>query len=382
MVDPVALRLDDFRAQHSIQVHVQRIDWASAWNELMRIALYGQGPDISEIGSTWLSSLVNMDVLHPLTSQYVNLLGDRIFFYPAARWAVMDPKDSRIWAIPLFTDTRVIYYRRDWLKQAGIEETGAFKTQDALVDTLERLQACGVEVPWAMPTRDLDVVYNAAPWVWKAGGRFRTKDGRHFRLHEPKAQAGMRAYFELHRFLSPRARDLDIAGTDELFLQNKATAVISGSWLLGLLERDATLSPNVGIARVPGTPFIGGTHLVIWRHARNEQAIIKLVKHLTNPKTQRACFQHEVHLPSRVEVLNAEPFVSDPRHHAFATSLKTGRVFAISYRWAAVERRLVNMFSQLRSDLADNTELDLRAEIANRITTLIQDLEQTLLAIW
>jgi len=139
MMDPVPLRLDDFQARHGIQVHVQQINWAFAWDELLRIALYGQGPDISEIGSTWLSSLVEMDALRPLTSRYVNLLGDRVFFYPAARWAVMDPKDNRIWAVPLFTDTRVIYYRRDWLKQAGIEEAGAFKTQTALIKTLERL---------------------------------------------------------------------------------------------------------------------------------------------------------------------------------------------------------------------------------------------------
>jgi multiple sugar transport system substrate-binding protein len=329
-----------------------------------------------------LSSLVELDALRPLTSRYVNLLGDRVFFYPAARWAVMDPKDNRVWAAPLFTDTRVIYYRRDWLKQAGIEEAGAFKTQTTLIKTLERLQANGVETPWAMPTRDLNVVYDAASWVWKAGGRFRTKDGRLVRLHEPKAQAGMRAYFELHRFLSPPAQGLDIVETDGLFLQDRAAAVISGSWLLGLLKRGTTLLPDVGIVRVPGIPFIGGAHLVIWRHAQNEQAIIKLVKHLTNPKTQRRCLQHEARLPSRIEVLNDEPFVSDPQYRPFATSLKTGRVLTISYRWAAVEKRLVNMFSQLWSDLADDPELDLKAEIAERITVLTKDLERIIAAPW
>jgi multiple sugar transport system substrate-binding protein len=382
MVDPVVLRLDDFQARRGIQVHAQRIDWASAWDELLRTALYGQGPDISEIGSTWLGSLIGMDALRPLTSWHVNFLEDRVFSYPAARWAVIDPKDSQVWAVPLLTDTRVIYYRRDWLKQAGIEEAGAFKTQDSLVDTLERLQASGVEIPWAMPTRGLNVLYDAAPLVWNAGGRFRTKDGRHLRLHEPGAQAGMRAYFELHRFLSPPARDLDIVGTDEIFLQNKAAAVISGSWLLRLLERETTLLPGVGIVRVPGIPFIGGSHLVIWRHARHERAIMRLVKHLTSPEIQQSCFQHAGHLPSRIELLDDEPFVSDPRYQAFATSLKTGRVFTISFRWAAVERRLVDMFSQLWSDLADDPELDLEAEIAGRTALLIEDLERTLLAIW
>lgn len=83
------------------------------------------------------------------------------------------------------------------------------------------------------------------------------------RLSDPEAQAGIQAYFELHRFLYPPARGLNIAGTDKLFLQGKAAAVISGPWLLRLLAQETTPLPDVGIVRVPGIPFVGGTHLVI-----------------------------------------------------------------------------------------------------------------------
>jgi ABC-type glycerol-3-phosphate transport system substrate-binding protein len=107
-----------------------------------------------------------------------------------------------------------------------------------------------------------------------------------------------------------------------------------------------------------------------------------VVKHLTSPETQRRCFQHEARLPSRIEVLNDEPFVSDPRYQPFAASLRTGRVLTISYRWAAVEQRLANMFSQLWSDLADDPELDLKAEIAERIAVLTRDLDPIIAAPW
>jgi ABC-type glycerol-3-phosphate transport system substrate-binding protein len=268
------------------------------------------------------------------------------------------------------------------LAQAGINETTAFKTADALVDTLEQLQANGVETPWTMPTTDLDVIYNAAPWVWAAGGRFRTRDGRHFRLHEPEAQAGLNAYFGVHRFLAPPAQGLDILGTDALFQEGKVTATISGPWLLRNLEQDNAFVSEVGVARVPGIPFVGGSHLVVWRHARDDQAIIRLMRYLASPDIQRLFFQQTGNLPSRVEVLNDEPFVSDPRYQVFAQSLKIGRVLTVSYRWAAVEQRLMSLLRRMWADLADDPQLDLKAELSERTKTLIEELERTVLGAW
>lgn len=382
MVEPETLHLEDFEAESKVQVSVQQIAWDRAWDELLRFALYGEGPDISEIGSTWLSSLIDMNALRPLTSWDLNFLRNQEKFFPAARWAIMRPGDHQIWAIPMFTDTRAIYYRRDWLNQAGVKESTAFETFLSLSDTLERLQASGAEIPWAMPTRGLDTVYDAASWVWESGGRFRTKDGRHLRLHEPEARAGLRTYFALHRFLKPPARDLETTGTDLLFREGRAAAVLSGPWLLGLLSQDGALSPDIGVAPVPGIPFVGGTHLVIWGHARDERTCINLMQHLTSAEIQRGFYQQTGLLPSRMDVLNAEPFVSDPRYQAFARSLEKGRVLTVSYRWAAVEQRLVNALGQLWSDLATDPQLDLEVEIERRIMKLSEDLEQTILATW
>lgn len=82
MLGENSLRLDDFEPRPG--VHTQRMDWADAWDELMRIALYSQGPDVSEIGSTWLSSLIEMDALRPLTAWNLSFLHSLEGFFPAA----------------------------------------------------------------------------------------------------------------------------------------------------------------------------------------------------------------------------------------------------------------------------------------------------------
>jgi multiple sugar transport system substrate-binding protein len=139
---------------------------------------------------------------------------------------------------------------------------------------------------------------------------------------------------------------------------------------------------DVGVTAVPGVPYVGGTNLVIWRHALYAPAAADLLKHLTSVEVQRYCFETTGVLPARVEVLESEPFISGPRHRAFVRSLKSGRTLKIIYRWAAVEQRLVNMLTRLWSDLAKDPQLDLEAEVASRTMALIDNLENTILATW
>ena len=194
MIEPSVLQLPSFEAKQHVQVGLRHMDWRDAWDRLLRVALDGQGPDISEIGSTWLGSLIDMNALRPLEA-WSQAFGQPDRFFPAARWAITKPRDNRIWAIPFLTDTRAIFYRRDHLAKAGLDEAAAFQSPAALVDTLQRLQNYGFDVPWAMPTCQRDVVYGVAPFIWTAGGHFRTQDGRHFCLCEPESLAGLRAFF-------------------------------------------------------------------------------------------------------------------------------------------------------------------------------------------
>jgi multiple sugar transport system substrate-binding protein len=363
-------------------VIIQQLNWDSAWDELLRVALYNRGPDASEIGTTWLTSLVEMDALWPLTELKVRPFWSQRSFLPAS-WQGGVIQKGQIWALPFSTDTRVIYYRRDWLKRAGIQEETAFETPDSFQDTLARLRASGVETPLAMPTNGLNVLYVLASWVWGAGGRFRAADGQRLRLDEPQAQAGMRACFDLHRFLSPVAQGRDIVASERLFSTDQAATVIGGPWFLSVLRTvSAEILPDVGVAPVPGVPYVGGTHIVIWRHTVNTPTAAELLKHLTSVRVQRHFFETTGVLPARVEVLESEPFTTNPHYQALAKSLQSGRTLKILYRWAAIEQRLVNMLTQLWSDLARDPKLDLKNEIASRTTALIDNLGKTILATW
>ena len=84
--------LDRFEAQENIRVRVRLLAWDTAWSDLVKFGLYGDGPDVSEVGSTWLGDLVAMNALRPFADYEVAGLGaDRDRVVDQLRLVVLGP---------------------------------------------------------------------------------------------------------------------------------------------------------------------------------------------------------------------------------------------------------------------------------------------------
>src|SRR5512135_2606929 len=132
--------LDEFEAKHRIHVQLRVLSYETAWQQLVKYALYGQGPDVSQVGSSWISNLVGRNVLRPFSSQELASGGMPSIFLPAI-W--QSNRSLPVWAVPWMADVRLIYYRRDWLDQAGVDAAVAFDSPQSLAQTLARLRAHG-----------------------------------------------------------------------------------------------------------------------------------------------------------------------------------------------------------------------------------------------
>ncbi|MFL7794490.1 MAG: hypothetical protein AB8I69_20275, partial [Anaerolineae bacterium] len=131
---------------------IYKMAWEDAWEELAKIGLYRSGPDVSQVGTTWLEGLVASGSVRPFTVGEVNSMGGAAAFFPATWQTVLVPwgQSRKVWAIPWLVDTRVIFYWRDMLEEAGIDETTAFVTPAQVEETMARLQDSGVEIPWGI----------------------------------------------------------------------------------------------------------------------------------------------------------------------------------------------------------------------------------------
>ena len=374
--------LDQFEAEQRVHVRLRVLNWDTAWADLLKVALYQYGPDVSEIGSTWLSSFGAMDALQPFVGSRASAAGDPSVFlsslWRSGMLAQRAAEPALPWAVPWWADTRIIYYRRDLLAQAGVDPTQvAFDSPPHLARTLDRLQAASVPIPWVVPTHQSRMtVHNVAGWVWGAGGDFVTADGRYVLFDRPEAQAGICAYLDLARFLAEPARGLDDTQSDGLFGQGQAAAAISGPWLLQFASPEVIA--QIGMAFPPGVPFVGGSHLVLWKHAVHDAAAVKLIRFLTSQHVQSSFGRRAGLLPTRHDVLSSPPFSDDPLYQVLAQGLKVGRSFPSVPLWGLVEEKLNEVLGHLWADLLVSPSLDLEKAVAEHLEPLARRLNVTL----
>ena len=367
--------LNDFEAASHIHVRLRVLKWADAWTELVKVALYKQGPDVSEIGSTWLGDFARMLALHNFTSANVRSLEGSDSFLPAI-WSSASQLDaSESWGIPWIADTRVIYYRRDYLRQAGIDEETAFQSHLSLVETLERLQKAGITQPWTVPTqRSRMTLHNIASWIWGAGGNFLSPDGKQTAFASPESLQGVTDYYSLARFLNQEALDLDDTQSDGLYATGKAAITISGTWILAGHTSTAEVLANTGFAPPPGIPYVGGSHLVLWRHTHNESSALELIRYLCQPEVQTSYCQAIGLLPTKLQALASPAYNNSPFYQRLVERLKNGRSFRPLPLWGMVEDKLTAALSQVWSDLINDPTQD----IAQTVSLNLQPLSRRL----
>lgn len=178
-------------------------------------------------------------------------------------------------------------------------------------DTLQRLQVVGVSSPWVIPSGQpyRARVHIAASWIWGAGGDFVSDDGQAAFFDQSAARTGLKAFFDLYRFLSPADYNLTYNECVQRFARGEAAVLIANASAPTLIqnERVRQLIDNLGVAAVPGVPWIGGSDLVVWRDAQmypdKERAALVLIKYLTSLPVQIKYAIASNTLPARTEAV-------------------------------------------------------------------------------
>lgn len=374
-LDQLRELLTTFKKQSGVEVQLRPMNWEQAWAEVVRVALYSQGPDISEIGNTWLRDLVEMRELRPLHAFEERRLGSREDFVPSAWDSSLVTGSPERWAFPWLVDTRLIYYRRDLLQEAGLDGESAFQSFAALEETLGALQAAHVDSPWVVPTTPTTMtLHNVAGWVWSAGGSFLTTDGKQVLFNRPEARKALSRYFGLGRYLAPPARYLDARQSDAFFWRGDAAVTISGPWLLAERMVDPAVADRVGVTIPPGIPFVGGSQLVIWQHTRHDRQAVQLLRFLTQEAFQASYSSMVGLLPARVSAIQKSQFPPQIKVDALQEGLMRGRSFRPLPLWGLVEERLVEGLATIWQDVLENPTTDLGTILDRQLNPLTQRL--------
>lgn len=380
----------DFRAllgsleeKMGVRVDCSVIDWGDAWGEMMKIVLYKHGPVLSQVGSTWMGSLEATDGLRPFTHSELRQIGGPSDFHSVAWQSAISESGEQVLGIPWLLDAYMLFYRKDLLEKAGVDESTAFSSLEHLHETVEKLRAAGNQIPLALTTQRYSraSLHNMANWVWTYGGDFISKDGQTLLLSDPKTRQGMKAYFSLHKHMPPAAQSLNDSECYSAFVEGQAAMTLRNSGMLYAAKDVASFAPyrdKLGLAAMPGVNFVGGSNLVMWKHIspQMERYAISLLEYLASPQVQYDFnIRHSI-FPARLESLQKVK-----KETAFAPvmdAIMAGRSFHKFRLWGLVEDKLTTAISNIWQALYSQENPNIETEIANVLDPLERRLQLTI----
>ena len=369
--------IDEFQQIRNVQVRVEQMEWEDAWPKLLSYALSGKSPDVSHVGSTWVSSLVGMNAARKFSQQEVAAMGgSKVFVQPAWQSAVID---DAIYSIPWSSFTFLVYYRRDHLKAAGISEEHAFDTAEDFHKSVQILKENKAISPLILPSGRpfLDRIHMATSWMWGAGGDYFSADGRQVLLNSPETRAGLKSFFGLYHLMSPDDYQLDYDQTLERFAQGSASVIIADCGFPSIIQQqNPDLVENVGVHPLPGVPFVSGDNLIIWQETRHapdrERIALDLVSFLVSETAQRRFCQSLEQFPVRHDSFDA---LNSPIEHLIPMLKETfenGRSYKPIHLWSRYEQQLGFTFDDITNDVITKMDLPIDSVLEIHLSRLQQ----------
>lgn len=356
--------LSEFEQIRHMKIELTTMSWERAWGKLLTYALQGQGPDISHVGSTWVSSLVTMNSVREFSPREVETMGGaQIFTTPAWQSATLQD-DPRVWSIPWSSFTFLVLYRRDHLKTAKIDDQKAFETPAAILETIRKLRGSGFQSPIALPSGKpfLDRVHIAASWIWGEGGNYLNDDGTQAMLNNPQTRSGLKSFFELYRLMSPNDFGLSYEETLERFRNGETSVVIADCGHPAVIANQNPQRVEVtGVHPLPGVPFVSGDNLVIWQTTRQfpdrERLALELVTFLVSRSAQSRFCQSLEQFPVRHDAIDALDCEVKQLVPVLKKTFETGRAHKSVHLWTRYEQQLGRALDQITDDVISKNNL-------------------------
>ena len=383
---PLRALLASFERENQIQISLRRIGWERAWQALLMDAVEGKGPHVSQIGSTWVATMAMLEALRVFSRDDISAIGGPSVFLSPAWESIKFANRNEVWAIPWSIYTFALYYRRDLLEKAGIDPAAAFVTTKAMHETFVKLSQEGIG-PWAFPSLNpyADLVHIASSWARANGGDFMSPKGDEPLFAKPESSAGLMDFFELFPFIPLALRGMNIEACTNAFARGDVATLIAGiecgNELMESPYASQAVRENVAVTTLPGIPWIGGDHLVVWKNVltdkEHEECALELVQYLSQRETQIQLFQTENILPARADAYDQLTFPLETTAPTLQNILKIGRPHPTLRLWRRIEAFLDDMLLDIgKSVLRQPTQPP-----SNIAIQMLNDYDQKLSAI-
>lgn len=341
--------LTAFEREHpGVRVRVEQLPWSAAHEKLLTAFAGGVLPDVAQLGNTWVPELVALGALEPLDARVAASPDVPADDYFAGIWHT-NRLNGRLWGLPWYVDTRVLFYRRDLLAAAGVREVPA--RWDTWLDALRALKRHVGRERWAIFLPINEYTPQVALALQQPGDSMLRDGGRYGHFRGPGFERAWKFYLSMfEEQLAPPASDSEIVNLWDEFARGTFGFYISGPWQIGEFRRRLpaalqsawTTAPLPG-PDGPGVSIAGGSSLALFAPSRHKDAAWALVRFLSRPAVQQRFYELSGNLPPRRSAWSGEALRTSEPARAFRDQLERVRPVPQVPEWEriATEIRLV-----------------------------------------
>jgi N,N'-diacetylchitobiose transport system substrate-binding protein len=303
--DVVAAANQKFQSDHpGTTVNVQYQTWGTHLQKFDTTLAGGGGPDVLEMGNTEMTKYMAAGAFADL---------QRSTFDNSASWlkglAASGAYGGKTYGVPYYAGSRVITYRSDLFKKAGISKLPA-TTAEYAADAKKLLAK--------NPKKGFSPVYIAGTdwyvamgFVFDYGGGIATQVSGKWKglLNSPKSIAGLTAYknFFLAASRASKTTDETHPNPYDVYAQGQAASIVGPSWFsccVGAKYKGATaqfvMPGHVKGQSIPG--FLGGSDLAVPVTSSNKSLAADWIKDFTSTSSEKA-LQAKGNIPNATSLL-------------------------------------------------------------------------------
>jgi multiple sugar transport system substrate-binding protein len=386
-----------FEQQTGVKVNVEVVGWDVQLDRIKNAAVSGQGPDVTQAGTTQVPFFAALGGFEDLSSR-IGQIGGKSAYAPGVWQTTQLQGQSGTYAVPWFTEARAIYYRKDVLEKAGIDPATAFTDVNAFQQTLQTIHDKVPTIggkpisPFGMPGKKaFDLVHHVMPFVWDNGGAELSDDASKSTINSTQAEQGVDFVANLVKkgLFDKSMLERDGTQVENQFKGGRLAVWIGGPWVLSTITRTddknwvKAARDNVGVAAMPtgaagkAFTFVGGSNLMMYKSSKNKNEAWALIKYLSGDGVQKSYADLLSFFPARLAP-QEQVGNSDDNHKAFYSAIKQGRTYAPIAQWGAIENAYKGRFGNILDSAAGQGKPFSEGEVKSELNAAAKEADALL----
>jgi N,N'-diacetylchitobiose transport system substrate-binding protein len=303
--DVVAAANQQFQSDHpGTSVNIQYQSWTDHLQKFDATLAGGGGPDVIEMGNTEMTKYMAAGAFAAL---------DKSQFDNSSNWlpglAASGKFGGKTYGVPYYAGSRVVTYRKDLFKQAGISKLPA-TTAEYAADA-KKLLAKNSQKGFSPVYMAGEDWYVAMGFVFDYGGGIATQVSGQWKgiLASPKSIAGLTAWKNFFLATSRASKTTNEVNPNpyNVYAEGQAASMIGPSWFTCCVGKKYTASTaqfvmpgHVKGQTMPG--FLGGSDLAVPVTSSNKALAADWIKDFTDTSSEKA-LQAKGNIPNATNLL-------------------------------------------------------------------------------